>query len=64
MEFASCWQKNEGQYGGEKFMDINIQVVWNHGYSGRNVVVTVLDDGLDYSHLDLSANYVSICLQL
>ena len=27
------------------------------GYSGRGVVVTILDDGVEHNHPDLSGNY-------
>ena len=33
---------------------------WRAGYTGKNVVVTILDDGIEYSHPDLAANYVSV----
>ena len=32
---------------------------WSKGYSGRGVVVTILDDGIEHSHPDLHQNYVS-----
>ncbi|XP_078493501.1 proprotein convertase subtilisin/kexin type 4-like isoform X1 [Ciona intestinalis] len=30
---------------------------WNEGYSGKDVSVTILDDGIEHSHPDLHANY-------
>ena len=30
---------------------------WRLGYTGRGVVVTILDDGIQHNHPDLSANY-------
>ena len=32
---------------------------WRAGYHGEGVVVTILDDGIEYLHPDLSINYVS-----
>lgn len=32
---------------------------WQRGYTGRNVVVTILDDGIERNHPDLLQNYVS-----
>lgn len=33
---------------------------WTHGYTGKGVVVTVLDDGIEKNHPDLVGNYVSL----
>lgn len=30
------------------------------GYTGRGIVITILDDGLEKNHPDLQANYVSL----
>ncbi|GFE69322.1 S8 family serine peptidase [Chroococcus sp. FPU101] len=35
---------------------MNVPAVWNHGYTGQNITVAVLDTGVDRNHLDLSAN--------
>ena len=32
---------------------------WKAGYHGENVVITILDDGIESTHPDLRANYVS-----
>lgn len=37
----------------------NIVAAWSRGYTGKGVVVSVLDDGLETNHPDLAANYVS-----
>uniref|UniRef100_A0A8C6TYA3 Proprotein convertase subtilisin/kexin type 5b n=1 Tax=Neogobius melanostomus TaxID=47308 RepID=A0A8C6TYA3_9GOBI len=37
--------------------DMNIMGAWKRGYTGRNVVVTILDDGIERNHPDLSQNY-------
>lgn len=39
---------------------MNVRAAWDLGYTGKGVVVTILDDGLDYSHPDLKQNYVSL----
>ena len=36
---------------------INIMPVWDAGYTGKGVVVTVVDDGIEHTHTDLSENY-------
>ncbi|XP_029821195.1 proprotein convertase subtilisin/kexin type 4 [Manacus vitellinus] len=39
--------------------DLNILTAWSRGYTGRGVVLTILDDGLEKDHPDLAANYVT-----
>jgi len=39
--------------------DINVTGVWAQGIFGEGVVVSVVDDGIDFLHDDLAANYVS-----
>ncbi|VDL94091.1 unnamed protein product [Schistocephalus solidus] len=39
--------------------DMNVWEAWELGYTGNNSVVTIMDDGIDYTHPDLSQNYVS-----
>jgi len=35
----------------------NVTNAWTQGVTGRGVVVTILDDGLEYTHPDLQKNY-------
>nr|XP_046912953.1 neuroendocrine convertase 1-like [Dermatophagoides farinae] len=37
--------------------DHGITRVWDMGFTGKGVVVTILDDGLEWNHSDLHANY-------
>lgn len=37
---------------------MNIQAAWRLGYTGKEVVVSILDDGLETQHPDLKQNYV------
>lgn len=39
---------------------MNVIPAWKEGITGRGVVVTILDDGLESDHPDLIANYVSV----
>lgn len=39
-------------------LDVNVIPVWNAGISGKGVVVTILDDGIEHNHTDLLRNYV------
>ncbi|KOB77665.1 Furin-like convetase [Operophtera brumata] len=38
-------------------LDMNVIPAWREGITGRGVVVTILDDGLETDHPDLVANY-------
>lgn len=38
-------------------LDVNVIPVWNAGISGKGVVVTILDDGIEHNHTDLKKNY-------
>nr|AAB30556.1 Lfur2 [Lymnaea stagnalis] len=48
------WYLNRGAYGGN---DMNVLEAWKKGYTGKNIVVTILDDGLERTHPDLVKNY-------
>uniref|UniRef100_A0A8C6Q512 Proprotein convertase subtilisin/kexin type 5b n=1 Tax=Nothobranchius furzeri TaxID=105023 RepID=A0A8C6Q512_NOTFU len=37
--------------------DMNIMGAWKRGYTGKDVVVTILDDGIERNHPDLLQNY-------
>lgn len=39
-------------------MDHNVKEAWELGYTGKGVVVTILDDGLERTHPDIQPNYV------
>ena len=48
---------NEGQLkGGTSDEDINVEEVWDDNNLGAGINVAVVDDGMDYTHEDLSAN--------
>lgn len=43
-------------------LDLHVIPVWQRGITGKGVVITVLDDGLEWNHTDIYANYVSLSL--
>ncbi|XP_076350282.1 neuroendocrine convertase 1-like [Tachypleus tridentatus] len=38
-------------------LDLHVTKVWDMGFTGKNVVVTVMDDGLEWNHTDIKRNY-------
>lgn len=47
---------NTGQAGGTRDADIDAPEAWATNTGSRDVVVVVMDDGIDWSHPDLQAN--------
>jgi subtilisin family serine protease len=39
---------------------MRVEQAWAAGVTGKGVVATILDDGLEKSHPDLIRNYVSL----
>eukprot|EP00058_Branchiostoma_floridae_P016157 XP_002601645.1 hypothetical protein BRAFLDRAFT_124316 [Branchiostoma floridae] len=37
--------------------DMNVEAAWKKGYTGKGVVVSILDDGIETDHPDLAGNY-------
>ena len=40
-------------------LDMNVMAAWERGITGKGVVVSILDDGIERDHPDLKQNYVS-----
>uniref|UniRef100_A0A1B6CCM9 furin n=1 Tax=Clastoptera arizonana TaxID=38151 RepID=A0A1B6CCM9_9HEMI len=54
--FKEQWYLNGGAKDG---YDMNISPAWQKGYTGKGVVVSILDDGIQSNHPDLALNYDS-----
>lgn len=55
--FPEQWYlKNTGQNGGVPGIDTGTAAAWNLTTGGRNVVVAVIDSGIDYTHPDIIRN--------
>ncbi|XP_076175003.1 furin-like protease 1 isoform X1 [Ptiloglossa arizonensis] len=50
--WPQMWYLNRGNG-----LDMNVQEAWAEGITGRGIVVTILDDGLEKDHPDLCKNY-------
>ncbi len=58
--FDDQWHlNNSGQTSGEAGEDANVMGVWD-SFNGSGVVISVIDDGVEHSHPDLTDNYVSV----
>lgn len=52
------WKEQWYLTGGSKDgFDMNVQVAWKRGYTGKGVTVSILDDGIQTNHPDLVLNY-------
>jgi subtilisin family serine protease len=55
--FGTMWNlHNTGQSGGTPGADIHAPEAWDLTTGSSNVVVALLDTGIDYNHVDLAAN--------
>jgi subtilisin family serine protease len=43
---------------------MNVGPAWQKGYTGKGVVVSILDDGIQRNHPDLDKNYVSSLFEM
>ncbi|KZS13967.1 furin-like protease 2 [Daphnia magna] len=43
--------------GSQEGFDMNVIPAWRKGYSGKGIVVSILDDGIQTNHPDLAQNY-------
>ncbi|KAG8186688.1 hypothetical protein JTE90_014762 [Oedothorax gibbosus] len=51
-KWPEMWYLNRGLG-----LDMNVEAAWKEGATGKGVVVTILDDGLEKDHPDLKLNY-------
>ncbi|XP_046332685.2 PC3-like endoprotease variant B [Haliotis rufescens] len=57
-KFHDQWYlRNYGQSAGKVGMDLNVDPAWNNGFTGTDVIICILDDGIDHQHEDLRDNY-------
>ena len=55
--FTELWgMRNTGQTGGTPGADIHAVTAWDHFQGSNQVLIGVIDTGVDYNHPDLAAN--------
>ncbi|KAK7116541.1 proprotein convertase subtilisin/kexin type 4-like isoform X2 [Littorina saxatilis] len=52
--YKTQWYLHGGGHGG---FDMNVIDAWKKGVTGKDIVVSILDDGIERDHPDLQANY-------
>ena len=58
--FDDQWHlNNSGQTSGVAGEDANVMGVWD-SFNGSGVLISVIDDGVEHSHPDLSDNYMAV----
>jgi len=58
--FPDQWHlENLGQTGGVVAADARVRPAWDAGFSGEGVVIAIVDEGIQYRHPDLEANWLS-----
>ncbi|XP_043934615.1 proprotein convertase subtilisin/kexin type 6 [Protopterus annectens] len=56
-KWADMWYIHCIEKGSGCRTEMNILAAWQRGYTGKGIVVTILDDGLERNHPDLKPNY-------
>ncbi|XP_054708624.1 furin-1-like [Uloborus diversus] len=52
--YSDQWFLHKGGFGG---YDMNVIPAWREGFTGKGVVISILDDGIQGNHPDLAQNY-------
>uniref|UniRef100_A0A663N168 Proprotein convertase subtilisin/kexin type 6 n=1 Tax=Athene cunicularia TaxID=194338 RepID=A0A663N168_ATHCN len=55
--WPNMWYLHCGDKSSRCRSEMNVLAAWQRGYTGKNVVVTILDDGIERNHPDLLQNY-------
>uniref|UniRef100_A0A095BVP2 Proprotein convertase subtilisin/kexin type 6 n=1 Tax=Schistosoma haematobium TaxID=6185 RepID=A0A095BVP2_SCHHA len=55
--YPDMWYLNRASKG--RGYDMNVLEAWELGYTGRGIKITIMDDGIDYTHPDLFVTYLT-----
>ncbi|CAH8465038.1 unnamed protein product [Heterobilharzia americana] len=53
--YPDMWYLNRASKG--EGYDMNVLEAWDLGYTGKGIKITIMDDGIDYTHPDLLLTY-------
>ncbi|RTG84802.1 proprotein convertase subtilisin/kexin type 6 [Schistosoma bovis] len=56
--YPDMWYLNRASKG--RGYDMNVLEAWELGYTGRGIKITIMDDGIDYTHPDLFVTYLKL----
>ena len=57
-EFPRQWHlRNTGQSEGTPGIDVNVAQAWDQGITGKGILISIVDDGLQWLHPDISPRY-------
>ncbi len=60
VDYGKQWYLiNEGQMKIPANHDLNVRTAWMNGYSGKNISIVIIDDGIDHEHPDFEGKYVN-----
>lgn len=59
-QWQDQWYLRDARDNVNSKLDLRVIPVWAMGITGKGVVVSVIDDGLEHNNTDIAPNYVSI----
>jgi len=51
------WFLNKDKPDNRMGLDLNVDEAWSLGYTGKGIIIGIIDDGVEYDHEDLKNNF-------